>query len=85
MLLLLRKLYYIGFILDHVNLSKESRWTLVNFDQLLLSMYFTFENNFFLIGIQSIQGWTVTTKHEATKKRSTKRLRHTGNLFRNNL
>ena len=40
---------------------------------------------FFLIGIHSIQGWTATTGHGVTRKRNTKRLRHTGNLFRNNL
>ena len=39
----------------------------------------------FLIGIQSMQGWTVTTRHGVTRKRSTKRLEHTGNLFRRNL
>ena len=41
--------------------------------------------NFVLIGIHSIQGWTVATMHSATRKRSTKRLKHTGNLFRKNL
>ena len=34
--------------------------------------------NFFKIGIHSMQDWTVT------RKKSTKRLRHTGNLFRKN-
>ena len=40
---------------------------------------------FFLIGIHSMQGWTTTTRHGVTKKRSTKRLKYTGNLFRKNL
>ena len=40
---------------------------------------------FFLIGIHSMQGSTVTTRHRVTRKRSTKRLKHTGNLFRKNL
>ena len=40
---------------------------------------------FFLIGIHSMQGWTPTTRHRVTRKRSTKRLQHTGNLFRKNL
>ena len=40
---------------------------------------------FFLIGIHSMQGWTTTTRHGVTRKESTKRLKHTGNLFRKNL
>ena len=40
---------------------------------------------FFLIGIYLMQGWTTTTRHEVTRKRNTKRLKHTGNLFRKNL
>ena len=33
-----------------------------------------------------MQDWTATTKHGVTKKRSTtKRLKHTGKLFRKNL
>ena len=39
----------------------------------------------FLIGIHSMQGWAATTMHGVTRKRSTKRLEHTGNLFRKNL
>ena len=52
--------------------------------------------NFFLIWIQSMQEWTrkawqerktrkTTTRHGVTRKRSTKRLKHTRNLFRKNL
>ena len=40
---------------------------------------------FFLIGIHSMQGYTATTRHGVTRKGSTKRLKHTGNLFRKNL
>ena len=40
---------------------------------------------FFLIGIHSMQGRTATTRHGVTRKKSTKRLKHTGNLFRKNL
>ena len=40
---------------------------------------------FFLIVIRPMQGWTATTKHGVTGKRSTTRLRHIGNLFRTNL
>ena len=32
-----------------------------------------------------MQGLTATMRHGVTKKRSTKRLKHTGNLFRKNL
>ena len=40
---------------------------------------------FFLIGIHSMQGLTASTRHGVTGKRNSKRLRHTGNLFRKNL
>ena len=40
---------------------------------------------FYLIGIHSMQGWTATARHGVEKKKSTKRLKHTGNLFRKNL
>ena len=32
-----------------------------------------------------MQGLKATTRHEVTIKKSTKRLKHTGNIFRNNL
>ena len=32
-----------------------------------------------LIGINSMQGWTTTTRNGATRKRSTKRLKYTWN------
>ena len=41
--------------------------------------------NFFLIGIHSMQGWTATTRHGVTRKRSKKILQHAGNLLRQNL
>ena len=47
-----------------------------------LKLYLEF---FFLIGIHSMQGQTATTRHGVTRKRSTKRLKHTRNLFRKNL
>ena len=37
------------------------------------------------IGIHSMQDSTGTMKHGVTKKRSTKRLKHTEDLFRKNL
>ena len=36
-------------------------------------------------GIHSMQGWTATTRHRVTRKRSTKMLKHKGNRFRKNL
>ena len=44
-------------------------------------LFFFFKN----IGIHSIQGWTATARHWVTRKRSTKWLKHTGNLFKKNL
>ena len=32
-----------------------------------------------------MQDWTATTRHEVTRKRSTKRLEHKRNLFRKNI
>ena len=37
------------------------------------------------IGIHSMQGRTATTRHGITRKRSKKRLKHTGNISRKNL
>ena len=39
---------------------------------------------FFLIEILSMESWWATARHGVTRKRSTKRLKHTGNLFRKN-
>ena len=44
----------------------------------------TLKHFFFKIGIHSMQGWTAT-RHGVTRKRNTKRFRHTWNLFRKNL
>ena len=41
------------------------------------------ETHFFLIGIHFIHGWTATARHGVARKRSTKRLKHTENLFEN--
>ena len=42
-------------------------------------------SDFFLIGIHSKQRWTATTRHGVIRKKSTKRLKHTENLFIKNL
>ena len=39
----------------------------------------------FKIGIHSMQGWKITMRHWVARKRSTKRLMHTGNMFGKNL
>ena len=41
--------------------------------------------NFFLIAIYSMQDRTAPMRHGVTRKRSTTRLLHIGNLFRKNL
>ena len=37
------------------------------------------------IGVHSMQGWTAITRHRVTRKKSTKRLEQTKNLFKKNL
>ena len=54
-------------------------------DDNLQNSVFLFVCLFVLIGIPSMQGGTANTKHEVTRKRSTKRFEHTGNLFRKKL
>ena len=43
-----------------------------------INMVYHYSLELFLIGIHSMQGRTATTRHEVTRKRSTKRLKHTG-------
>ena len=50
------------------------------YQNLVLSGFFLF-----LVGVYSMQAWTATTRPAVTRKRSTKRLKHTGHLFRKNL
>ena len=59
--------------------ANKSRWMKVTQQNIFCSFFKK------KIGIHSMQGWTATTKHAATRKRSTKRLKHTGNLFRRSL
>ena len=40
---------------------------------------------FSLVGILAMQGWNTAMRHEVTRNRSTKKLKHTGNLFGRNL
>ena len=56
-------------------------WNLPNY----LTTWKLFFSFFFLIRVYSMQGWTATTRHGVARKRSTKRSKHTGNLFRKNL
>ena len=49
-----------------------------------ISMIFCY-GDFFKTRIHYLQGWTATAKHGVTRKRSTKRLKHAGSLFRKNL
>ena len=50
----------------------------------ILYIYYIYYIYYILLGIHFMQGWTATTRR-VTRKRSTERLRHTGNLFRKNL
>ena len=60
---------------------------ITNYSYCLLDLVFVLENiyMYFLIGIHSMQGWKATIRHGVIRKRNTKRLQHTGNLFRKNL
>ena len=49
----------------------------------ILSTKNLFLENYFSIVIHSVKSWTVTTRHGVTRKKSTKRLKHTGNLLDN--
>ena len=62
----------------------ELKWTCENM-KVRLIFHSLHSTRLFLVGIHSMQGWTATTRHGVTKKRTTKRLKHTGNLFRKNL
>ena len=59
------------------NMNHLSSQMLISFQQIL--------SFFFLTGIHSMQGGTVTTRHGVARKRSTKKLKDTGNLPRKNL
>ena len=59
-------------------------WFILNMLQLLALFFYQFFF-FFSIGIHSMRDWTATMRHGVTRKRSTKRLQHTENLFRKNL
>ena len=66
------------FILPHYKLDQENIGN--------ESVYWYLSKFFFKkIEIYSMQGWTATMIHGVTRKRSAKRLKHTGNLFRKNL
>ena len=43
---------------------------------------FFYQRQFFLIGINLMQGLTATMRYGVTRKKSTKRLKHTGNPLR---
>ena len=63
-----------------VSLWQGNQWKLMKIANILWTTWGSF-----LIGIHSMQGWTATLRHGVTRERSTKRLKHTGNLFRKNL
>ena len=63
-----------------VNLTKKQLCWFVKNNFLLMRHVLRFKLNF-LNWVHSMQGWTVTTTHGVTRKRSRKRLKHLGNLF----
>ena len=73
------------------SLSSKYKLLLINLYWLSASVFHhyyecTFLNiGFFLIVIYYMQGWTATTRHGVTRKRSIKRSKHTVNLFTKNL
>ena len=69
------------------SLWQGNQWKLMkiaNIDRERLHILWTTWGSF-LIGIHSMQGWTATLRHGVTRERSTKWLKHAGNLFRKNL
>ena len=72
---------------DYLSVSCGSASTDKNYDmEELETMHNYFENPkvgmFFLIGICSMQGWTATTKHGVTRKRSPESIKHTEKAYR---
>ena len=63
-------------------LTFKTRESQSGYNEMKILLFFLF---FCLIAIHSMQGRTDTTRHGITRKRNTKRLKHTGNLFRRNL
>ena len=60
--------------------GRTLQWVGINEQNLLAMKHLAWI--FVLVGIHSMQGLTATTRHGVTRTRSTKRLKHTGNLFR---
>ena len=78
-LLYLGKKVYIFRLLD-----LKMTWEAIRTRKVTGSNYIHF--HIYILEINnSMQGWKATTRHEVTTKKSTKRLKHTGNMFRNNL
>ena len=60
-------------------------WWMLKSSKTKIAQGLTATNLPFLMGIHSMQGWPSTTSHGVKPKKSTKRFKHTGNLFRKNL
>ena len=90
MLIVLRKVYYLLSKFDYL-LFKGVHWDaktknveVVCFHYKIWDFILVY-HSVFLIGIHSMQGLGANERYGVTKKRSPKRLKHTGNLFRKNL
>ena len=62
---------YFTKIAKHLNLKLN----IISHLQPLENIIDAFKNLFFWIGIHSMQGWTATRRHGATRKRSTKKIK----------
>ena len=54
-------------------------------EMLISELAIIWSKKIIFIGIYFMPSWAATIRHGITRKRSTKRLKHTGNLFRKNL
>ena len=71
-----------------INCSKNNcdiKYATLGNNELLQKVRNVDTTKLFLVGIHSMQGLTASTREGVTRKRSTKRLKHAGNLFIENL
>ena len=76
---------YYGIIIESSKFLSKCPCSLFGLLGLFFPADFPNETHFLKIGIHSIQDWTTTSRHGVARKRSTKRLKHTENLFRKDL
>ena len=67
------------------NIQNPGIFRILIYSELPQGIFWHIQNAVFLIGIHYMQDGAVTMRHGVIRKRNTKRLKHTGNLFRKNL